>query len=88
MSTLPVNTLYPSSKFFLFITPGSGNKLIIMCLVSKTGTVTSELSCNHKVPLISWKALELSVFCVEVSTDLLQIRRGDVLFKQLTNIFK
>jgi hypothetical protein len=50
---------------------GSDNKLIIMCLVSKTRTVTSELLCNLTVPLIGWSALELSVFCVEVSSDLL-----------------
>jgi hypothetical protein len=75
-------TLYPSAKFFLFITLGSDNKLIIMHLVSKTGTVkfivmhlvsktgavTSELLCNLTVPLIGWSALELSVFCVEVSS--------------------
>jgi hypothetical protein len=42
-----------------------------MCLVSKTGTVTSELSCNLTVPLIGWSTLELSVFCVEVSIGLL-----------------
>ncbi len=42
-----------------------------MCLVSKTGTVTSELLYNLTVPLIGWSALELSVFCVEVSSDLL-----------------
>ncbi len=42
-----------------------------MCLVSKTGTVTSVLSCNLTVPLIGWSALELSVFCVEVRSDLL-----------------
>ncbi len=58
-------------KFFLFITLGSDNKLIIMCLVSKTETVTSELLCNLTVQLIGQNALELSVFCVEVSSDLL-----------------
>ncbi len=44
-----------------------------MCLVSKTGTVISELSCNLTVPLIGWSALELGVFCVEVSSDLLRL---------------
>jgi hypothetical protein len=64
-----------------------------MCLVSKTGTFTSELLCNLTVPLIGQSALELSVFCVKVSSDLLllnlanfKIRRGDVLFKQMTNL--
>jgi hypothetical protein len=42
-----------------------------MCLVSKTGSVTSELLCNLTVPLIGQSALELSAFCVEVSSDLL-----------------
>ena len=45
-------------------------KFIVMHLVSKTGAVTSELSCNLTVPLIGWSALELSVFYVEVSSDL------------------
>jgi hypothetical protein len=46
------------------------NKLIIMCLVSITGTDTSELLCSLTVPLTGWSALELSVFCVEMSSDL------------------
>ncbi len=78
MSTLPVNTLYPSAKFFSFITLGSDNKLIIMCLVSKTGTVTSELLCNLTVPLIGQSALGLSVFCVEVSSDLLLLNLANL----------
>ncbi len=42
-----------------------------MCFVSKAGTVTSVLSCNLTVPLIGRSALELNVFLVEVSSDLL-----------------
>jgi hypothetical protein len=76
LSTLPVNTLYPSAKFFLFI--GSDYKLTIMCLVVKTGTVTSELSCNLTVPLIGHSALEFSVFCVEVSSDLLLLNLANL----------
>jgi hypothetical protein len=49
-----------------------------MCLVSKTGTVTSELLCNLTVPLIGWSALELSVFCVEVSSDLLLLNLANL----------
>jgi hypothetical protein len=71
LSTLPVSTLYSHAKFFSFITLWSDNKLIIMCLVSKTGTVPNELLCNLTVPLIGQSALEFSVFCVEVRSDLL-----------------
>jgi hypothetical protein len=39
-----------------------------MCFVSKTGTATSVLSCNLTVPLIGRSALELNVFCVEMSS--------------------
>jgi hypothetical protein len=49
-----------------------------MCLVSKTGTDTSELLCNLTVPLIGWNALELSVFCVEVSSDLLLLNLANL----------
>ncbi len=78
LSTLPVNTLYLSAKLFLFITLGSDNKLIIMCLVSKTGTVTSEFSCNLTLPFIGWSALELSVFYVEVSSALLLLNLANL----------
>jgi hypothetical protein len=49
-----------------------------MCFVSKTGTVTSELLCNLTVPLIGQSALELSVFCVEVSSDLLLLNLANL----------
>jgi hypothetical protein len=49
-----------------------------MCLVSKTGTVTSELSCNPTAPLIGWSALESSVFYVEVSSDLLLLNLANL----------
>jgi hypothetical protein len=49
-----------------------------MCLVSKTGIVTSELLCNLTVPLIDWSALELSVFCVEVSSGLLLLNLANL----------
>ncbi len=63
-----------------------------MCLVSKTGTVTSLLSCNLTEQLIGQSALELSVFCVEVSSDLLLLnlanlsKLGEEMFEQLTNL--
>ncbi len=78
LSTSPVNTLYPSAKFFSFITLGSVNKLIIMSFVSKAGTITSELSCHLTVPLIGWSAMELNVFCVEVSSDLLHLNLANL----------
>ncbi len=53
------------------MTLGSVNKLIIMCFVSKTRTVISVLLYNLTVPLIGRSALELNVFCVEVSSDIL-----------------
>jgi hypothetical protein len=49
-----------------------------MCLLSKTGIVTSELSCDLTVPLIGWSALELIVFCVEVSSDLLLLNLANL----------
>ncbi len=49
-----------------------------MCLVSKTGTVTSVLLCNLTVPLIGQSALELSVFCVEVRSDLLLLNLANL----------
>jgi hypothetical protein len=49
-----------------------------MCLVSKTGTVTSEILCNLIVPLIGWSALELSIFYVEVSSDLLLLNLANL----------
>ncbi len=78
MSTSPVNALYPSAKIFSFITLGSDNKLIIMCLVSNTGNVTSVLLYNLTIPLICQSALELSVFCVEVSSDLLLLKLANL----------
>ncbi len=78
LSTSPVHTLYPSAKFFLFITLGSVNKVIIMCFVSKTGTVKNELLFNLRVPLIGWSALELNVFCLEVSSDLLLLNLANL----------
>jgi hypothetical protein len=56
-------------KVFSFIQLWSDNKLIIIFLVSKKGTVTNVLLCNLSVPLIGWSALEFSVFCVEVRSD-------------------
>jgi hypothetical protein len=52
--------------------------MIIMCLASKTGTVTSELSSNLTVPLIGWSVLELSIFCVEVSSELLLLNLANL----------
>jgi hypothetical protein len=49
-----------------------------MSWVSKIGTVTSELLCNLIVPLIGQSALELSVFCVEVSSDLLLLNLANL----------
>jgi hypothetical protein len=49
-----------------------------MCLVSKTGTVTSEFSCNLTLPFIGWSALELSVFYVEVSSALLLLNLANL----------
>jgi hypothetical protein len=42
------------------------------------GTVTSGLLCNLTVPLIGQSALELSVFCVEVSSDLLLLHLANL----------
>ncbi len=54
------------------------NELIIICLVSKTGTVTSELLCNLTVPLRDQSALEFSVLCVEVSSNLLLLNLANL----------
>jgi hypothetical protein len=78
LSTLLVNTLYPSAKFFSFITLGSDKKLIIMCLVLNTGTLRSVLLCNLTVHLVGWHALEFSVFCVDVRSDLLLLNLANL----------
>jgi hypothetical protein len=49
-----------------------------MRFVSKTGTITSELSCNLTVPSIGWSALELNGFCVEVISDLLLLNLANL----------
>jgi hypothetical protein len=49
-----------------------------MCFVSKTGTVTSVLSCYLTVPLIGQSALELNVFCVEMSSDFLLLNLANL----------
>jgi hypothetical protein len=49
-----------------------------MCFVSKTGTVKNELLFNLRVPLIGWSALELNVFCLEVSSDLLLLNLANL----------
>jgi hypothetical protein len=52
ISTYPVSTLYPSAKFVSVIGNLSVKRLIIICLVSNTGTVTLEPSCNQTLQLV------------------------------------
>jgi hypothetical protein len=57
ISTSPVSILYPSAKFESVMSNGSVKRLIIISLVSNTGTVTHELSCNLTIQLVGLSPL-------------------------------
>jgi hypothetical protein len=52
ISTSPVSTLYPFTKFESAMSNGSVKRLIIISFVSNTGTVTCELLCNLTIQLV------------------------------------
>ncbi len=52
ISFSPVSTLYPFAKFESVMSNRSVKRLIIFSLVSNTGTVTYELSCNQTIRLV------------------------------------